>query len=58
MDKKTHTDDKKSDIYGLNYKMNVGNDNDVLLKIRGQSEANNVDHTKLQIKMELPADSV
>lgn len=55
---KTHTDDKTSDIYGLNYKMNVGNDTNVLLKVRGQSEDNDQEHAKLQIKLELPADSV
>jgi len=48
---------KKSDIYGMNYKMNAG-DSAVLLKIRGQSEAADVDHNRLQIQMELPTNLI
>jgi len=49
---------KKSDIYGLNYKINVGNGCDALLKVRGQSEANNIDESKIQIQMELPTNLI
>jgi hypothetical protein len=51
---KTHTNDNQSDLYGVNYKMNVADDSTVLLKVRGQSKADDVENNRVQIKVEMP----
>jgi hypothetical protein len=51
---------KKSDIYGMNYKMDCGNGSKALLKVRGQTKVddNSTNKNKLQIQMVLPTDLV